>query len=123
MARIELTRLDLNTTTPRTAVAEVKTKILTDGVKIKNDGKTCFRLQNTDGSARTVTAQIAATLDGIAAATGKICSLDGSAGTAPKKYFGPFPTSLYNQTDGYIYLDASLTNVVDCTPVHIETAS
>lgn len=109
MARTELTVYETNRTTSSTTISDVL--IPTDGVKFKNDGKIKLLLRNINNGVDTVTIQTGGTSDGLAITDLTVAMADGSA-TNQVVIKGPFPLSPYNQTDGYVYVDASVADKV-----------
>jgi hypothetical protein len=83
-----------------------------------NDGKVFFRLNNTDAGQAITTFAIAANLDSNVPAGKTVTQAAGNI-----HYIGPFPTSLYNQSGGWIYIDADVPDKVEVTPLYIETVS
>lgn len=71
----------------------------TDGDAFINDGRTMIYVLNT-GAETTLTIQTPGTVDGLAVAERTVVV----AATTGKSAIGPFPTSMYNQTDGKVYL-------------------
>ena len=114
MSRTIITKCTLS----RTGVAEATTKIPAAGIQCLNDGKVFYRLSNTHSGAVVTTFAIAAGLDGNIPAGKTVTQAAGEI-----HYIGPFPTSLYNQSGGWIYLDADVADKVDVTPLYIETVS
>ncbi|WP_282204537.1 hypothetical protein [Kitasatospora fiedleri] len=80
------------------------------GQQFANNGRRIVRVTNTSGSAVTVTVNMPGTLDGVAPANGgKQVTIPATTGDVT---IGPFPATIYNQTDGKVYLDFSATTNV-----------
>jgi len=63
-----------------------------------NDGRTFVHVKNTDGSSHTITFTTTATVSGLAVADNTVTI----AATTGEQMIGPFPTSVYNASDGNI---------------------
>lgn len=109
MARIEISVNTLNRDTTGTTI--VDTLIPADGLKVKNDGKTFLSFRNIDVGTNDVTVATGQTIDDLAIADLIFTMAIGSASNQVS-IKGPFPKSVYNQSDGYIYLDAETNDKV-----------
>ncbi len=67
------------------------------------DGKHILIVKNGGASSVTVTIAVAAKVDGIAVSGGRQVTVAAGATTL----MGPFPTDVYNQADGKVYVDFS----------------
>ena len=67
------------------------------GDEFANDGRTFFYASNGGAASRTVTIDVAKTVDG-QAVTDRSVTVAAGAGT----FIGPFPTSIYNDGDGHV---------------------
>lgn len=67
-----------------------------------NDGRTYLHVKNGGGGAITVTIDTPGVVDGLA-----VGNLAVSVGAGVEKVLGPFPTNIYNQSDGKVYVDWS----------------
>lgn len=106
MARAELTVYVLTRTGLSTAAGSF-TAAVADGHKFINDGNVNIVLANSSGSSVTVTLQTPGTVDGNAIANLAITLAAGARLVA-----GSFPRSVYNQSDGRVYVDYSATSGV-----------
>jgi hypothetical protein len=79
----------------------------TGGDGFSNDGKTFIHVLNT-GTEKTLTIQTPGTVDGLAISDRTVTI----PATTGNKMIGPFQTSIYNQSDGKVYLDWSLETAV-----------
>lgn len=109
MARTEIDVNVLGRSTVGTTI--VDTLIPTDGLKVKNDGKTFLSFRNTEAGTNAVTVGTGQTTDNLAIADLAFTLADGSA-TNQVVIKGPFPRNPYNQSDGYLYLDAGTVDKV-----------
>ena len=91
------------------------TAAVAGGHKFLNDGQTVLFLQNTNGSARTITVTTAQTVDGLAVADLTI-TLPATTG---RLITAAFPRTVYNQSDGYVLVDYSATAGVLVAAVRI----
>lgn len=106
MARLTLT---IAQTTPDGVDVEdgAETVLLADGADFVNDGTVRLRVANASGGDITLTALTPITVgDGGAAALAvadrAVSVVDGTV-----RYFGPYPTGIFNQSNGKVYLDVS----------------
>lgn len=83
-----------------------------DGVEIVNDGKMFVILKNEHTGAVVMTFQIAQTVDGESVTNKTVSVTNGTY-----KVVGPFPTNIYNQTGGKLYIDAATADVVKVSPL------
>lgn len=104
MARAALTLLTADRDGVSVADAAL-TDAVADGHSFVNDGRTVLLLQNTNGSARTVTVQTSVTVDGLAVADLAI-TVPATTGRLLTAYF---PKQFYDQSDGTVYVDYSAT--------------
>lgn len=104
MARAALTVLTADRDGVSVADAAM-TDAVTDGHYFVNDGSTVLLLQNTNGSSRVVTVQTAQQVDGLAVADLAITV----SATTGRLATATFPRTIYNQSDGTVYLDYSAT--------------
>ena len=109
MARTEITVNTLGRSTSGTTISDVV--IPADGIKFKNDGKTFLLLRNTHSSTNEATIVTGATLDGLAVSDLAITMAAGDS-TNQVILKGPFPTTVYNQTDGYVHVDAGTADEI-----------
>lgn len=79
-----------------------------DGHSVANDGRIIMVVRNSGAGSHTISALTPGTVDGNAVAD---LSITVAAGVT--RIVGPFPTSVYNQADGALYVDfdASPTEV------------
>lgn len=75
---------------------------VTDGDAFTNDGNTFIHVLNA-GAEKTLTIQTPVTVGGIAVAEVTV-TIPATTGT---KLIGPFETTIFNQSDGRVYLDWS----------------
>lgn len=103
MARIALSVLTLPTRAGISIADAALTAANTDGHMFVNDGRTVLILQNTNGAIRTVTVQTPIAVDGLAVADLSITvpALTGRVITPP------FPVTVYNQSNGMVFVDYS----------------
>jgi len=88
----------------------VDTLIPADGLKVKNDGKTLLSFRNIEAGVNIVTISTS-DIDNLEIADLSFTLADGSA-TNQVVIKGYFPKSIYNQDDGYLYIDASVVDKV-----------
>jgi hypothetical protein len=98
VARIDIAVTDVT----RSGVAlPAATTGVADGHMFLNDGNVIIQVANGDGAgAQVLTIQIPGLVDGLAV-TARTVSIPLSS----SKSIGPFPQSIYNQTDGKVYID------------------
>jgi hypothetical protein len=77
-----------------------------DGVNYANDGDVILHCKNIDVSNSTITVQTAGTIDGVAIADPTFVV----SATTGMIFMGPFNPSYYNQSDGTVYVDSSVTD-------------
>jgi hypothetical protein len=115
MARTAVAAETINSQTTRTPTF---TAAIADGHMAMNDGLTYLRVKNTDGSSKTVTVLIPATLAGVAAANG------GRTHTVPATTgdvtIGPFPAEYTQPSDGRVWWDYSATTGVTVAVLQVE---
>lgn len=87
----------------RTGLTPSFTSSASAGMSFPNDGRTFIEVKNTSGSAATVSIDVPGTVDDLAV-TDRTVSVGATTGD---KMIGPFPTSVYNQADGSVYVDFS----------------
>lgn len=76
---------------------------------LANDGRVLVEIQNADGaSTHNVTFDIPGTFDGVAPAN---AGLKLNIPISSTRYIGPFPTAVYNQSDGSIAVDVDSTQL------------
>lgn len=109
MARTEITPVTIGRTTVATTIGD--TLIPTDGLKFKNDGKTMILARNIHSGTNKLTVQTGQKVDNLDIDDLEITMADGSA-TNQVVIKGPFPTTVYNQSDGYVYLDAGTADKI-----------
>lgn len=83
----------------------VLTAAVAGGHTFVNDGSTVLILQNTNGSARTITVTTGQTVDNLAVADLTITL----AATTGRLLTATFPRSVYNQSNGTVLVDYSAT--------------
>lgn len=112
-----MARADLTVLAPtRTKVNETLTKLRTaTGHQFANDGKVIFRAANTHSSPVNVIVSVAQLVDGDLTVTSRTVALAATGNAGAIKYFGPYPTSVYNQAGGLVYLDAGTDDKVNVT--------
>lgn len=74
-----------------------------DGDAFSNDGHTFVQVLNAAGAPINLTIQTPGTVDGLAV-TDRVVAVPATTGN---KMIGPFPTAMYNQSNGQVYLDWS----------------
>lgn len=79
----------------------------TDGNNFANDGDVLLYVKNGGASPITVTVQTPAKIEGV-----DVAELTVSVSNASEKIIGPFPTSIFNQSDGTVYVDFSAVTSV-----------
>lgn len=104
MARVALTLLTADRDGISVADAAL-TAAIADGHSFVNDGRTVLLLQNTNAATRTITVQTPVTVDGLAVAELTI-TLPATTG---RIITATFPRTVYNQSDGSVYIDYSAT--------------
>ena len=72
-----------------------------------NDGRTFLRVVNGGGSPINVTIDTPGSVDGLA-----VSNLVVAVTNAEDRLIGPFPTNIYNQSDGKVYVDWSAVTSV-----------
>lgn len=104
MARTALTVQEIvrSGLTPSYSAANV------DGHSLPNSGKEMFHVKS-GGTGVTVTIQTPGTVDGQAVADRTVV-----LGTSTERMIGPFPPSIYNQSDGTVYIDFSQVATITC---------
>ena len=79
-----------------------------NGQQFQNTGRELIHVKNTNGATRTLTVPTPGSVDGLAVADAAFII----PATTGDKFIGPFPPAVYNQADGYLYMDWSAdTNV------------
>lgn len=73
-----------------------------NGDKFENTGNEFVHIKNTDTSSHTVTVATSATVDGLAVADRAV-----AIPASEERMIGPFPTSVYNDSDGFVQLTYS----------------
>lgn len=111
MARTALTVQDL----AASGITPSYTAAIADGHSVHGDGKTFLHVKNSGGSACTVTIQTPATVSGLAVAEQTV-SVPATTGD---KMIGPFPPNTYNQVDGDVYIDYSVTTGVTVAAIRM----
>ena len=98
MARTEITAQSID----RDGLASAFTAANADGHKLLNNGDQFIIVKNGGASPINVTIQTPATIEGIAIAEVVI-----AVAASAEEMIGNFPPSIFNQTDGMIYIDFS----------------
>jgi len=91
------------------------TAAVSDGHSFTNDGQTVLLCQNTNASARTVTVVSTQTVDGLAVADLAIVV----PATTGRMVTATFPRTVYNQTDGSVWINYSATADLKVAAVRI----
>lgn len=107
MPRLELAVV----TVSRNAVIATVTPVLAvDGAQFQNDGQTCLMVDNNTGGAKVITFLTPGTVgQGPALA---IADHAYTIASGPiQRWLGPWPTGIYNQVDGKVYLDVSVDGI------------
>lgn len=73
-----------------------------------NDGRTFLHVKNGGGSSITVTIDTPITVDGVLA----VGNLAVGVTNGQERFIGPFPTNIYNQSDGRVHVDWSAVTSV-----------
>lgn len=79
-----------------------------------NDGRTYLHVKNGGGGSINVTIDTPGSVDGLA-----VGNLVVAVPAAGEKIIGPFPTNIYNQTDGKVYVDWSGVTSVTAAAVRL----
>lgn len=83
--------------------------VAADGHKFANDGNVFLLVRNASTTtARVLTVQTPGTVDGLA-----IADLTVSIPATLSRYIGRFPSGIYNQADGMVYVDYPAGNEAD----------
>jgi hypothetical protein len=98
MARTEITYQQI----VRTGLEQTYAAAVADGAKFSNDGRMFLHVKNGSGAPINVTIQTPGTVDGLAIAEQVVAVTN-----AEERMIGPFPPSIYNQSDGMVYADYS----------------
>lgn len=69
------------------------------GDKFANNGRVMIHIKNGDASDHTVTVDIPKTVDGQA-----VTDISVTVTASEERFIGPFPPSIYNDSDGYVNL-------------------
>ncbi len=85
-----------------------------DGHKFQNTGREFLHVKNGAGAPINVTIQTPGTVDGLA-----VGELIVAVTNAEERMIGPFPTNIYNQADGMVYLDYSSETSVTVAVVRL----
>ncbi len=108
MARTQITPQKLS----RDGDTPVSVLIGADGVAILNrKGNVFLRAVNVDTSSVVLTFVIPTTVDGQAVAD-RTVTIAADASPGDERYIGPFPTAFYNQSGGYVNIDADTADKV-----------
>ena len=91
----------------RTGLKETLEAANTDGNKFANDGMMFVHVKNGAGAPINVTIQTPGTVDGLAIAEQVVAVTN-----AEERLIGPFPPGIYNQSDGYVYVDYSAVTTI-----------
>lgn len=73
-----------------------------------NDGRIMLEIVSTDAGAQTVEVETPGSVDGLA-----VANLSIAVGAGLTVVAGPFPPAVYNQPDGSIYINPSVSNTLD----------
>lgn len=79
-----------------------------------NDGRTYLHVKNGGGSSINVTIDTPGSVDGLAVSNLVVAVPNGG-----ERIIGPFPTNIYNQTDGNVYVDWSAVTSVTAAAIRM----
>jgi hypothetical protein len=79
----------------------------TDQNAVPNDGRTILHVKNGGGSSINVTIDTPGSVDGLA-----VGNLVVAVPAGAERFIGPFPTNIYSQADGNLYVDWSAVTSV-----------
>lgn len=91
----------------RTGLEQSYASANADGNKFSNDGRMFLHVKNGGGSSITVTIQTPGTVDDLAIADQAVVVTNGE-----ERMIGPFPPTIYNQSDRMVYVDYSAVTSV-----------
>lgn len=80
---------------------------LTNKHQFPNNGATIIEVVSSDAGAQTVTVETPGSVDGLAVAD-QVISVPAGA----TRFIGPFPTTIYNQSDGMLYVNPSVSTTL-----------
>lgn len=103
MARTEITYQQI----ARTGLEQTYAAANADGNKFSNDGRMFLHVKNGGGAPITVTIQTPGTVDDLAIADQAVVVTN-----AEERMIGPFPPTIYNQSDRMVYVDYSAVTSV-----------
>jgi hypothetical protein len=103
MARSALTAQTIS----RAGVKPSYTAVNSDGNYFANNGREFLHVKNGSGSSINATVQTPGTVDGLG-----ISDLIVAVPAGEERMIGPFPSGVYNQTDGTTYVDWSAATSV-----------
>jgi uncharacterized membrane protein len=118
MPRAALTVKTLSRTATNISAANKATIALADGVYFSNSGKEFLYLENIHTSDVVVTIQTGKTVDGLAVAE-KTVTLKETGVAGDIVLIGPFPTDVYNQSTGLVYVDVATDAVIKIIAVQM----
>lgn len=95
------------------------TAAVTDGHSFVNDGATVLLLLNTNAASRTVTIQTPGLVDSDLAVAERTIVLGIGSVTAVRIMTSVWPRTIYNQSDGAVYVDYSATANLSVAAVKI----
>ena len=106
MARTALTVLTQTSRTGLSIADAAMTAAFVDGHKFVNDGRTVLLMQNTNAASRVVTVQTPGLVDGVLSVADLGITVAATTGRILTPFF---PPTIYNQSDGMVYIDYSAT--------------
>lgn len=95
-------------TITRDTAAMALTAIGVGGIKFKNTGKEILLVSRAVAATSTITIATGGTQDGLAIADRTVAMAAGDS-TIQEKLLGPFPTNIYNGSEGYITVTSTDT--------------